>query len=68
MTAPGVGLLLGDNLLEEHLQGFPGQAAQIVQKLSIIQKVPSQDLRDAEDKMPVRNLFQVAPARNEAGR
>ena len=45
------------DLLKEVLQRFPGAAAQIMQKLSIIEKVPAQDLRDAEDEMPVGYLF-----------
>ncbi|MBA4422297.1 MAG: hypothetical protein C0390_04235 [Syntrophus sp. (in: bacteria)] len=35
------------------LQEFPGAAVQIMQKLSIIEKVPAPDLRDAKDEMPV---------------
>jgi hypothetical protein len=33
-------------------------AAQIGKKSSIIEKIPAEDLRDAEDKMPVGNLFE----------
>ena len=31
----------------------PGTAAQVMQQTAIIEKVPAQDLRDAEDDMPV---------------
>jgi len=54
----GDGIIFGNRLLEKDLQGFPGATAQIMQKLSIIEKVPAQDLRDAEDEMPVGNLFE----------
>lgn len=48
----------GNDILHEDLKGLPGTAAQIMQKLSIIEKVPAQDLRDAEDEVPVGNFFQ----------
>ena len=45
-------------MLEKDLQGFPGTAAQIGKKLSIIQEVTAENFRDAEDKMPVRDLLE----------
>ena len=36
----------------------PGTAAQVMQQTAIIEKVPAQDLRDAEDEMPVRYLLE----------
>jgi len=39
-----------NDLLHEELQRLPGIVAQIMQK-TIIDEVPSQDLRDAEDEM-----------------
>jgi hypothetical protein len=46
-------------MLEKNLQGFPGAAAEGGKKFSIIQEVPTKYFRDAEDKMPVGNLFRV---------
>jgi hypothetical protein len=46
------------DLLQENLQGFPGAAAQVMEQTTIIEKVPAQDFRNAEDKMTVGNLFQ----------
>ena len=54
----GNGILLRDDILEENLQGFPSATAQIMQKLAIMEKVPTQDLRDAEDEMPVRDTLE----------
>jgi hypothetical protein len=48
----------GNDIPYEDLQRFPGTATQIVQKKAIIEDVPSQDLRDAEDEMPVGHLFE----------
>jgi len=52
------GIILCDRLLEKDLQGFPGRAAEIGKKLSIIQEVAAKDFREAEDEMPVRNLLE----------
>jgi len=54
----GDGFLLGHRFLKKYLQGFPGAPAQIGQKLPVIQEVTAQDLRDAEDKMPMRDLLE----------
>jgi hypothetical protein len=54
----GNGILFRNDILEENLQRFPGTAAQVMQKFSIIEKVPAQDLRDAEDEMPAGDPFQ----------
>ena len=54
----GNGILFVSDPLKEVLQRFPVAAAQIMQKLSIIEKVPAQDPRDAKDEMPVGNLCQ----------
>ena len=45
-------------ILEKNLQGFPGAATEIGQQLPIIQKVTAEDFGDAEDEMPVRDLFE----------
>jgi hypothetical protein len=62
MTAPGIwGHLAArcpHRLLEEDLQGSPGTAAQIGKKLPAIQEISTQNLRDAEYEMPVRNLLE----------
>jgi len=42
--------------LKKALQGFPGAAIQIRKKIPVVEKIPSQDLRDAENEMPVGNL------------
>ncbi len=52
------GIILRNRLLEKDLQGFPGRAAEIGKKLSIIQEVAEKDFREAEDEMPVRNLLE----------
>ena len=60
----GDGVIFGNRLLEKDLQGFPGVAAEIGEKLPVVQKVTTQDLRDADtlkgrsDEMPVRNLLE----------
>ena len=50
--------LLRHRLLKEELQGFPGAATQIGKKIPVIEKIPPQDLRNAEDEMPVGNLLE----------
>jgi len=45
-------------LLDKNLKGFPRATAQIGKKLSIIQEVTAEYLRDAENKMTVRHLFE----------
>ena len=54
----GDGIIFGNRLLEKDLQGFPGAAAQVGKDFSIVQKVTTEHLRDAEDKMPVGNLLE----------
>jgi hypothetical protein len=54
----GDGIIFGNRLLEEDLQGFPGAAAQIGKKLPIVEKVSAEDFRDAEYEMSVRNLLE----------
>jgi len=49
---------LRHRLLKKELQGFPGAATQIGKKIPVIEKIPAQDLRDAEDEMPVGNLLE----------
>ena len=51
-------ILFMNDLLKKNLQRFPSTTAQLMQKISIIEKVPAQDLRDAEDEMPVGNLLE----------
>ena len=52
------GIVLWDRLLVKDLQGFPGRAAEIGKKLSIVKEVAAKDFREAEDEMPVRNLLE----------
>jgi hypothetical protein len=52
----GDGILLRHSLLKKELQGFPGAATQIGKKIPVIEKIPAQDFRDAEDDMSVGNL------------
>ena len=54
----GNGILLRYRLPKKDFQGFPGVATQIGKKVPIIEKIPAQDLRDAEDEMPVGNLLE----------
>jgi len=44
--------------LHENLQGFPGETAESGKKLSVIQKVPAENLWNTEDAMPVRDLLE----------
>jgi hypothetical protein len=44
--------------LKKALQGFPGAAIQIRKKIPVVGKIPPQDLRDAENEMPVGNLLE----------
>ena len=52
------GILFVSDPLKKVFQRFPGAAAQVMQKFSIIEKVPAQDFREAEDEMAVWNFFQ----------
>jgi hypothetical protein len=52
----GEGILLRHRLLKKELQGFPSAATQIGKKIPVIEKIPAQDFRDAEDDMSVGNL------------
>jgi hypothetical protein len=52
----GDGILLRHRLLKKELQGFPGATTQIGKKIPVIEEVPAQDFRDAEDDMSVGNL------------
>ena len=42
--------------MKKALQGFPGAAIQIRKKIPVVEKIPSQDLRDAENEMSPGNL------------
>ena len=50
------GIIFWNRILDKDLQGFPGAAAEIGKKLSIVEEVTAEDFRDAEYEMPVRNL------------
>ena len=52
------GVLFVSDPLKKVFQRSPGAKAQIMQKFLIIEKVPAQDLRKAEDEMPEGNPFQ----------
>jgi hypothetical protein len=54
----GDGIPLWNRLPKKELQGFPGAAAQIGKKVPIIEEIPPQDLREAEDEMPMGNLLE----------
>jgi hypothetical protein len=54
----GDGIIFMNRILNEDLQGFPGAEAEIGKKLAVIQKVTAEHLRDAENKMPMRYLFE----------
>ena len=56
----GDGIIFGNHILDEYLQGFPGAPAQIGQKLPVIQEVTAQDLRDAKDKMPMGTFLRTS--------
>ncbi len=58
MTAPGRGSFSGTACWIKNLQGFPGAAAEPGKKLSVIQEVTAQNLRDAENEMTMRRLFE----------
>jgi len=51
--------------LKKELQGFPGAATQIGKKIPVIEELPAQDFRDAEDDMSVFpcNFFQSPPSK-----
>jgi hypothetical protein len=49
--------VLRHRLPKKELQGFPGAGAQIGKKIPVIEKIPAQDFREAEDEMPVGNLL-----------
>jgi hypothetical protein len=53
----GDGIIFGNRLLHENLQGFPGAATQIGQKLPIVEEVTEEYFGDDEDEMPVGNLL-----------
>jgi len=52
----GDGIPLRHRLLKKEFQGFPSAATQVGKKIPVIEKIPPQDLREAEDEMPVGNL------------
>jgi hypothetical protein len=52
----GDGIFLRYRLLKKKLQGFPGAATQIGKKIPVIEKIPAQDFRDAEDDVSVGNF------------
>ncbi len=54
----GDGIIFGNCLLEKYFQGFPGAAAQIGKKFTVVKEVSAKNLRDAEDEMPVRDLLE----------
>ena len=57
-NSAGDGIIFRNRILDKTLQRFPGTAAEGGKKFSIIQKVATKNLRDTEDEMPVRNLFE----------
>ena len=54
----GDGIIFRDHCLEKCLQGFPCATAEIGKEFPVVEEVSAEDLRDAEDKMPVRNLLE----------
>ena len=61
----GDGIPLRHRLLKKELQGFPGATTQIGKEIPVIEEVPAQDFRDAEDDMSVFpcNIFQSPPSK-----
>jgi hypothetical protein len=51
----GDGVRLLHRLPKKELRGFPSTAIQIGKKIPVKEKVPAQDLRDAEDEMPAQS-------------
>ena len=58
----GDGIPLRHRLPRKELQRIPGAAAQIGKKILVIEKIPPQDLRDAEDDMSVGNILEYVGA------
>jgi hypothetical protein len=54
----GDGIVFENRILDKHLQGFPGAAAEIGKKLPVVQKVSAEDPRDTEYEMPAGNLLE----------
>ena len=52
------GIPLGHRPQQKELQGFPGAAAEIREKISAIQKILEQDFPGGEDEMPVGHLLE----------
>jgi hypothetical protein len=55
----GDGIIFRNRILEKNLQGFPGAAAETSKELPIVKKIPAKNLRDAKNKMSVRDLLRV---------
>ena len=69
MAAPGRGLFSGTTSCRKTFRNSQAQRLRLVpakagigEKLPIIQEVLAQDLRDAQDKMSMGNLFENVPA------
>jgi hypothetical protein len=58
----GNGFIFRNRILEKTLQRSPGAAAQIGKEFSIVKKVTTKDLRDAEHEMPEGNLLEYLHA------
>jgi len=58
----GDGFLFRHYLLHKDFQRFPGTAAEGGKKFPVVKKIPAQDLRDAEDKMPVGHFLENVQA------
>jgi len=53
----GQKVVLMDRLLEKDFQRIPGATAEIGKEFPVVKEISAQDLRDAEDEMPVGNFF-----------
>jgi len=53
----GQKVVLMDRLREKDLQGIPGTTAEIGKEFPVVKEISAQDLRDAEDEMPVGNFL-----------
>jgi hypothetical protein len=63
ITAPlvkakrGQKVVLMDRFPEKNLQGIPGVTAEIGKEYPVVKEISAQDLRDAEDEMPMGNFL-----------
>jgi hypothetical protein len=54
----GDGIIFRNRILDKTLQRLPGATAKGGKEFSIVKKIPPENLRNAENKMPMCNLFE----------